>query len=66
MKEENIMFVSLIMARVGVHTISSVFPKVKVVTVAVDPEMTDNFYIVPGIGEVCFCAFFLLEFSLLK
>lgn len=54
------------MARVGVHTISSVFPKVKVVTVAVDPEMTDDFYIVPGIGEVFFCAFFLLLFSLLK
>lgn len=50
-KEENIMFVSLIMARVGVHTISSVFPKVKIVTASVDPELNEKYYIKPGMGN---------------
>ena len=50
-KEENVMFVSLIMAEPGVHTIASVFPKVKIVTTAVDPKTNESYHIVPGIGN---------------
>lgn len=34
----------------GVHTIAYAFPKVKIVTSEVDPEVNDRFYIMPGIG----------------
>lgn len=50
-KEENITFVSLIMARPGVHTIASAFPKVRIVTASVDPDTNENFHIIPGIGN---------------
>jgi len=50
-REENITFASLIMGKAGVHTISSTFPSVRIVTASVDPETNDNFHIVPGIGN---------------
>ncbi|XP_015756197.1 PREDICTED: uridine-cytidine kinase-like 1 isoform X3 [Acropora digitifera] len=50
-KEENILFLSLIAAESGVHTIAYAYPKVKIVTAAVDPEVNDKFHIIPGIGE---------------
>eukprot|EP00794_Sanderia_malayensis_P004873 gene4873-5512_t len=50
-KEENIMFVSLIMGKAGVHSIAYAFPKVKIVTTAVDPETNDSYHIIPGIGS---------------
>jgi len=50
-KEENIMFVSLIMAKPGVHSIAHAFPKVKIVTTAVDPETNESYHIIPGIGN---------------
>lgn len=40
------MFVSL-----GVHTIAYAFPQVKIVTSAVDPEINEKFYVLPGIGN---------------
>ena len=49
--EENINLVSLLMAESGVHTIAYAFPKVKIVTTAVDPEINDKFYVLPGIGN---------------
>ncbi len=60
---ENIMFVSLLSApmgttashatdRAGLHAISYAFPKVRVVTAAVDPKVNSDFYIVPGIGAL--------------
>jgi uridine kinase len=36
---------------VGVHSIAYAFPKVKLVTTAVDKEVNEKFHIVPGIGE---------------
>ena len=39
------------MAKPGVHTIASAFPKVKIVTASVDPETNEEFHIVPGIGN---------------
>ncbi|XP_065668648.1 uridine-cytidine kinase-like 1 isoform X2 [Hydra vulgaris] len=50
-KEENIYFVSLIMARTGVYTIASVFPNVKIVTASVDPTTNEEYHIIPGIGN---------------
>ena len=35
----------------GVHNIAYAFPKVKIVTTAVDPSVNEKFYIVPGIGN---------------
>ncbi len=48
--EQNILLCSLLMAVSGVHSIAYAFPKVKVVTTQVDPEVSDRFYILPGIG----------------
>jgi len=50
-KEENISLVSLIMAEVGVHTIAYAFPRVTIVTTAVDPGINDRFHVQPGIGN---------------
>lgn len=49
--EENIQLVSLLMAEIGVHSIAYAFPKVKIVTSALDPEINDKFYVIPGIGN---------------
>ena len=49
--EENINLVSLLMAESGVHTIAYAFPKVKIVTTAVDKAINDKFYVLPGIGN---------------
>ena len=54
MKEENITIVSLIMARPGVYTIASAFPKVRIVTASVDPDTNEKFHIIPGIGKFNF------------
>ncbi|XP_032238285.1 uridine-cytidine kinase-like 1 [Nematostella vectensis] len=50
-KEENILFVSLIAAKSGVHTIAYAYPKVNIVTTAVDNELNDQYHIIPGIGN---------------
>uniref|UniRef100_T1IYR8 Uridine kinase n=1 Tax=Strigamia maritima TaxID=126957 RepID=T1IYR8_STRMM len=50
-QEENIQLCSLLMAETGVQSIAYAFPKVKLVTSAVDPEVNKNFYIMPGIGN---------------
>lgn len=49
--EQNIVLVSLLMAESGVHTIAYAFPQVRIVTSAVDPEINDKFYVLPGIGN---------------
>ncbi|XP_077496693.1 uridine-cytidine kinase-like lethal (2) k01209 isoform X6 [Amblyomma americanum] len=49
--EENIMLVSLLMAESGVHSVAYAFPKVRIITTAVDPVVTEKFYIEPGIGN---------------
>ncbi len=35
----------------GVHTIAYAFPQVRIVTTAVDPEINEKFYVIPGIGN---------------
>ncbi|XP_077290179.1 uridine-cytidine kinase-like lethal (2) k01209 [Arctopsyche grandis] len=49
--EEHISIVSLLMAEIGVHSIAYAFPKVKIVTSALDPEINEKFYVLPGIGN---------------
>lgn len=49
--EENIMLVSLLMAEIGVHSIAYAFPNVRIITSALDPEINEKFYVIPGIGN---------------
>ncbi|EDW32007.1 GL11422 [Drosophila persimilis] len=49
--EDNIILASLLMAEIGVHSIAYAFPKVKIVTSALDPEINSKFYVIPGIGN---------------
>lgn len=42
------------MAEMGVHSVAYAFPRVRIITTAVDKEVNDQFHIIPGIGEdVC-------------
>ena len=34
----------------GVHTVAYAYPKVKIVTTAVDPEINELYHIIPGMG----------------
>ncbi|XP_076181006.1 uridine-cytidine kinase-like 1 isoform X1 [Ptiloglossa arizonensis] len=49
--EENVLLVSLLMAEPGVHSIAYAFPRVKIVTSALDPMINEKFYVLPGIGN---------------
>lgn len=35
----------------GVHSIAYTFPKVRIVSSAVDPEINEKFFVKPGIGN---------------
>ena len=35
----------------GVRSVAYAFPKVRIVTGAVDPELNELFHILPGVGE---------------
>ncbi|XP_065843098.1 uridine-cytidine kinase-like 1 isoform X2 [Oscarella lobularis] len=48
---ENILLVCLIAAEIGIHTVAYAFPKVKIVTAAVDPDINEHYHILPGIGN---------------
>lgn len=49
--EENVLLASLLMAESGVHSIAYAFPRVKIVTSALDPEINEKFHVLPGIGN---------------
>jgi len=49
--EENIFLCSLLMATTGVHSVAYAFPRVKIVTSHVDPEVDEKFHIIPGFGN---------------
>lgn len=49
--EHCISLVSLLMADAGAHSIAYAFPQVKIVTSALDPEINEKFYVLPGIGN---------------
>lgn len=46
------MLVSLLMAELGVHSVAYAFPRVKIVTTAVDKSLDDLLHVIPGIGKV--------------
>lgn len=50
--EDKIFLLSLLMAEMGVHSVAYAFPKVRIITTAVDKEVNDQFHIIPGIGEM--------------
>merc|ERR1719220_1037451 len=50
-KQENILLTSLLMAETGIHTVAYAYPKVKLITTAVDKTLDKNFHIVPGMGN---------------
>lgn len=49
--EDKIFLLSLLMAEMGVHSVAYAFPRVRIITTAVDKEVNDQFHIIPGIGE---------------
>uniref|UniRef100_A0A3Q4BKP7 uridine/cytidine kinase n=1 Tax=Mola mola TaxID=94237 RepID=A0A3Q4BKP7_MOLML len=49
--EDKIFLLSLLMAEMGVHSVAYAFPKVCIITTAVDKEVNDQFHIIPGIGN---------------
>lgn len=50
-EEENIFLVSILMSEQGVHNVAYAFPKVKIITTAVDPELNSYWNILPGMGN---------------
>ena len=49
--EENIVFMCLISSPEGIKRIQRFFPKVQIVTAAIDKELNSKGYIVPGLGD---------------
>jgi len=49
--EKNIIVVTVIGAPQGVQRLLTHFPQVRIVVAALDPELNDKFYIVPGLGD---------------
>nr|CUU99426.1 hypothetical transcript [Hymenolepis microstoma] len=49
--EDHIILVSLIMAIQGVHSVAYTYPNAHIVTSAIDPGLTDDYHILPGIGN---------------
>lgn len=50
-KEENIIFLNVICCPEGIEKFQKQYPRVKIVTAAVDECLNENKYIVPGIGD---------------
>jgi uracil phosphoribosyltransferase len=50
-KEENIIFINLISCPEGLKFLSEKYPKVKIVTSAIDEKLNEKGYILPGIGD---------------
>ncbi|KAG5468596.1 hypothetical protein CUR178_01430 [Leishmania enriettii] len=49
--EENIIFLNLISAPAGIKRYLSRFPKIQIVTAAIDDDLDENMYILPGLGD---------------
>ncbi|KAG8513264.1 LOW QUALITY PROTEIN: Zinc finger protein 512B, partial [Galemys pyrenaicus] len=49
--EDKIFLLSLLMAEMGVHSVAYAFPRVRIITTAVDKRVSDLFRIIPGIGN---------------
>jgi uridine kinase len=49
--QENIFFVSMLAARLGVQTLAYTFPRVHIITTAIDPKVNRDYHILPGVGN---------------
>ncbi|MFD4675497.1 uracil phosphoribosyltransferase [Lentzea sp. NPDC058450] len=49
--EENIVFVTFITVPEGIEAVCSRFPRVRIVTSAIEERLDENAYMVPGIGD---------------
>ena len=49
--EENIVFVTFITVAEGIEAVCSRFPRVRIVTSAIEERLNSNAYMVPGIGD---------------
>jgi uridine kinase len=50
-REENILFVSILAAKLGLHSVAYAYPRVRIITSAVDKEVNKHFHIIPGVGN---------------
>lgn len=50
-KEENIVFMSLISAPEGIEKLTKAYPDIKIVTSQIDETLNEKGYIVPGLGD---------------
>eukprot|EP00922_Rhytidocystis_sp_ex-Travisia-forbesii_P049618 GHVS01073837.1.p1 GENE.GHVS01073837.1~~GHVS01073837.1.p1 ORF type:complete len:198 (-),score=22.56 GHVS01073837.1:52-645(-) len=50
-REEAIVFVNLVAAPEGINRLYKTYPKIKVVTAAIDERLDDKAYVIPGIGD---------------
>lgn len=49
--EEKILFVNLICCPEGIHALNLVYPKVRIITAAIDGGLNEKKYIIPGLGD---------------
>ncbi|XP_010555927.1 PREDICTED: uridine kinase-like protein 5 isoform X2 [Tarenaya hassleriana] len=49
--ESNIIFLNLIAAPQGIHTVCKRFPMIKLVTSEIDESLNDDMHVIPGMGE---------------
>ncbi|XP_061846440.1 uridine-cytidine kinase-like 1 isoform X1 [Colius striatus] len=54
-QEDRIFLLSLLMAEMGVHSVAYAFPRVRIITTAVDKRINEEFHIIPGIGRAPSC-----------
>lgn len=50
-KEENITFVNLLSCDEGIRNFHAAYPNIKIVTAEIDPELNEDKYIIPGLGD---------------
>lgn len=50
-QEKNITFINLISCPEGLNALTTAHPSMKIITAVLDPEMNDNRYITPGLGD---------------
>eukprot|EP00796_Vickermania_ingenoplastis_P007186 gene7186-5048_t len=50
-KEQNILFLNLVSAPAGLKRFTSQYPEIQIITAAIDDELNEDKYIVPGLGD---------------
>ena len=50
-KAENILFLNTVSCPEGLNTLNQKYPKLKILTAAVDSHLNQDKYIVPGLGD---------------